>query len=48
MEHSAKDGPKLLKTCNLPLVPGIDPPEALTKPHRAFVVGLVASRSMAA
>jgi [pyruvate, water dikinase]-phosphate phosphotransferase / [pyruvate, water dikinase] kinase len=31
------------KTCNLPLVPGIDPPEALTKPHRAFVVGLVAS-----
>jgi regulator of PEP synthase PpsR (kinase-PPPase family) len=31
------------KTANLPLVPGIDPPEALTKPHRAFVVGLVAS-----
>ena len=31
------------KTCNLPLVPGIDPPEALTRPHRAFVVGLVAS-----
>jgi [pyruvate, water dikinase]-phosphate phosphotransferase / [pyruvate, water dikinase] kinase len=31
------------KTTNLPLVPGIDPPESLTKPHRAFVVGLVAS-----
>jgi regulator of PEP synthase PpsR (kinase-PPPase family) len=31
------------KTANLPLVPGIEPPEALTKPHRAFVVGLVAS-----
>ena len=31
------------KTANLPLVPGIDPPEALTEPHRAFVVGLVAS-----
>ena len=31
------------KTSNLPLVLGIDLPEALTKPHRAFVVGLVAS-----
>ena len=31
------------KTANLPLVPGIDLPEALTKPHTAFVVGLVAS-----
>jgi regulator of PEP synthase PpsR (kinase-PPPase family) len=31
------------KTANLPLVPGIELPEALTKPHRAFVVGLVAS-----
>jgi regulator of PEP synthase PpsR (kinase-PPPase family) len=31
------------KTANLPLVPGIEPPEALTLPHRAFVVGLVAS-----
>lgn len=31
------------KTCNLPLVPGIELPEALTKSHRAFVVGLVAS-----
>jgi regulator of PEP synthase PpsR (kinase-PPPase family) len=31
------------KTANLPLVPGIEPPEALIKPHRAFVVGLVAS-----
>ena len=31
------------KTANLPLVPGIEPPEALVKPHRAFVVGLVAS-----
>ncbi len=31
------------KTANLPLVLGIDLPEALTKPHRAFVVGLVAS-----
>jgi [pyruvate, water dikinase]-phosphate phosphotransferase / [pyruvate, water dikinase] kinase len=31
------------KTSNLPLVPGIELPDALTKPHRAFVVGLVAS-----
>jgi regulator of PEP synthase PpsR (kinase-PPPase family) len=31
------------KTANLPLVPGIDLPEALTKPHSALVVGLVAS-----
>ena len=31
------------KTANLPLVPGIDPPAALTEPHSAFVVGLVAS-----
>src|SRR5205085_12561634 len=31
------------KTANLPLVPGIDPPRALVEPHRAFVVGLVAS-----
>ena len=31
------------KTANLPLVPGIEPPQALAEPHRAFVVGLVAS-----
>jgi regulator of PEP synthase PpsR (kinase-PPPase family) len=31
------------KTANLPLVPGIELPEALTKPHTAFVIGLVAS-----
>ncbi len=31
------------KTSNLPVVPSIELPEALTKPHRAFVVGLVAS-----
>ena len=31
------------KTSNLPLVPGIELPEALTQPHSAFVVGLVAS-----
>jgi regulator of PEP synthase PpsR (kinase-PPPase family) len=31
------------KTANLPLVPGIDLPAALIQPHRAFVVGLVAS-----
>src|SRR4029450_12030181 len=31
------------KTYNLPLVPGIDVPPALTEPHSAFVVGLVAS-----
>ena len=31
------------KTANLPLVPGIELPEALTRPHTALVVGLVAS-----
>ncbi len=31
------------KTANLPLVPGIEPPQSLTQPHTAFVVGLVAS-----
>ena len=31
------------KTTNLPLVPGIELPATLTKPHSAFVVGLVAS-----
>jgi hypothetical protein len=31
------------KTANLPMVPGIEPPVALTGPHRAFIVGLVAS-----
>ena len=31
------------KVANVPLVPGIDPPSALAGPHRAFVVGLVAS-----
>jgi regulator of PEP synthase PpsR (kinase-PPPase family) len=31
------------KTANLPLVPGIDLPAALIKPHTAFIVGLVAS-----
>jgi len=31
------------KTANLPLVPGIEPPAPLTRPHTAFVVGLVAS-----
>ena len=31
------------KTTNLPLVPGIEIPKALTEPHSAFVVGLVAS-----
>jgi [pyruvate, water dikinase]-phosphate phosphotransferase / [pyruvate, water dikinase] kinase len=31
------------KTANLPLVPGIALPPALLEPHRAFVVGLVAS-----
>jgi regulator of PEP synthase PpsR (kinase-PPPase family) len=31
------------KTANLPLVPSIEPPAALTGPHRAFIVGLVAS-----
>jgi regulator of PEP synthase PpsR (kinase-PPPase family) len=32
-----------LKTANLPLVLGIELPRALTEPHTAFVVGLVAS-----
>jgi [pyruvate, water dikinase]-phosphate phosphotransferase / [pyruvate, water dikinase] kinase len=31
------------KTANLPLVPGIEIPTALSGPHKAFVVGLVAS-----
>ncbi|MGD9801935.1 MAG: pyruvate, water dikinase regulatory protein [Hyphomicrobiaceae bacterium] len=31
------------KVANVPLVPGIDPPTVLATPHRAFVVGLVAS-----
>ncbi|MFZ1106174.1 MAG: pyruvate, water dikinase regulatory protein [Hyphomicrobiaceae bacterium] len=31
------------KTANVPLVPGLDLPAALTEPHTAFVVGLVAS-----
>ncbi len=31
------------KTANVPLVPGIPPPAALNGPHRAFIVGLVAS-----
>lgn len=31
------------KVANVPLVPGVDPPAALMEPHRAFVVGLVAS-----
>lgn len=31
------------KVANVPLVPGIDPPSVLAEPHRAFVVGLVAS-----
>jgi len=31
------------KVANVPLVPGIDPPAVLATPHRAFVVGLVAS-----
>jgi [pyruvate, water dikinase]-phosphate phosphotransferase / [pyruvate, water dikinase] kinase len=31
------------KTANVPLVPAIPIPEALTEPHNAFVVGLVAS-----
>ncbi len=34
---------KGFKTTNLPLVPGIEIPKALTEPHSAFVVGLVAS-----
>ncbi len=32
-----------LKTANVPLVPGVELPAALTEPHTAFVVGLVAS-----
>jgi regulator of PEP synthase PpsR (kinase-PPPase family) len=31
------------KTANLPLIPGIEIPAALSGPHKAFVVGLVAS-----
>ena len=31
------------KTANLPLVPDIELPPALTAPHTAFVVGLIAS-----
>src|SRR5262245_958955 len=31
------------KTANVPLVPGVELPAALTEPHTAFVVGLVAS-----
>lgn len=31
------------KVANVPLVPGIDPPAVLADPHRAFVVGLIAS-----
>ena len=31
------------KTANVPLVPGVELPAALTGPHTAFVVGLVAS-----
>lgn len=31
------------RTANLPLVPGIDVPASLAGPHKAFVVGLVAS-----
>lgn len=31
------------KTANLPIVPGIPVPPALSGPHRAFVIGLVAS-----
>ena len=31
------------KVANVPLVPGIDPPAVLAEPHRAFVVGLIAS-----
>lgn len=31
------------KTTNLPLVPAIPVPDRLTQPHRAFVVGLIAS-----
>lgn len=31
------------KVTNYPLVPGVDPPDVLMQPHKAFVVGLVAS-----
>jgi [pyruvate, water dikinase]-phosphate phosphotransferase / [pyruvate, water dikinase] kinase len=31
------------KTANVPIVPGIELPAALTGPHKAFVVGLIAS-----
>ena len=31
------------KVANVPLVPGIAPPGVLAEPHRAFVVGLIAS-----
>jgi [pyruvate, water dikinase]-phosphate phosphotransferase / [pyruvate, water dikinase] kinase len=31
------------KTANVPLVPGIPPPAALTSKHSAFIVGLIAS-----
>jgi len=31
------------KVANVPLVPGIQPPAVLAEPHRAFVVGLMAS-----
>jgi regulator of PEP synthase PpsR (kinase-PPPase family) len=31
------------KTANVPIVPGIDLPAALTGPHKAFIVGLIAS-----
>ncbi len=31
------------KVANVPLVPGIAPPSVLAEPHRAFVVGLIAS-----
>jgi regulator of PEP synthase PpsR (kinase-PPPase family) len=31
------------KTANVPLVPGIEPPAALTGPHKSFIVGLIAS-----
>jgi [pyruvate, water dikinase]-phosphate phosphotransferase / [pyruvate, water dikinase] kinase len=31
------------KTANVPLIPGVEPPDVLFEPHTAFVVGLVAS-----
>jgi regulator of PEP synthase PpsR (kinase-PPPase family) len=31
------------KTANVPIVPGIELPAALTEPHKAFIVGLIAS-----